>query len=113
MTQQYRILSVLITGFISLVSTHGLKATVADVTGDVGSAQSGSIMVSGGTSGAVFDSTTSTITQSFNFLSLPLTTSTTGQIIIGGDPILHNYTPANQNIFCGGLCRKFYYNGSF
>lgn len=91
----------LFTASIILISTYSLKGLVDDITGDIGSAQVGSLIFSGGASGGLFHSATTTITQNFNFLSLPSTTSTDGQIRVGGDPILHTYGTDNQNIFVG------------
>lgn len=104
---KYSNISLLFTSLIILTVTHNLICAVDDITGDSGSAQTGSLVLSGGLSGGVFDSTTSTITQHFDFLSLPLTTATKGQIIIGGDPILHYYGTGLQNIFVGSFAGNF------
>lgn len=98
MVKNYRFLSQL--WVIMIAAVFGLQGTVADVTGDTGTAQSGSLVLSGGTSGAVFDSTSSSITESFNFLSLPLTSATDGQILMGGITVFH--CMGSQNVFVGG-----------
>ena len=59
-----------------------LIAGISTIDGDSGSATGGTITLTGGTSGAIFTASGSTITESFNFLSLPATTSTDGQIFI-------------------------------
>lgn len=77
------------------------KATVDEISGDSGSAQNGSVTISGGTSGLAFDSTTSTITGSLNFISMPSTSATEGKVVIAGETVLHTYSAGNQNIFVG------------
>ena len=91
MIKHYRGLSTLFTGIIIFTATQSLQGAVADITGDAGSAQTGSVTLSGGTSGAVFDSTTSTITQKLNFISMPNTSATNGQILIDNVSALHFY----------------------
>ncbi len=98
----------LLTLFI-LAAVNHLQATVNDVTGDTGTAQSGSLVISGGTSGAKFDSTSTTIAQSFNFLSLPVTSSTNGQILIDSQPALHSF--GDQNFFVGTAAGNFTVTG--
>lgn len=75
------------------------------ISGDAGSPISGnSFIFSGGTSGAVFTGDgASTMTESFDYLSLPLTTDTDGQILINSSPVFHTYgnTPADNNTFVG------------
>ena len=104
-------LSALLTGII-LMSTS-LKGDVTDITGDTGTAQSGSLNISGGTSGSTFDTTTTTITESFNFLSLPSTTATNGQILIGAEPVLHAYGTGDQNIYVGSFAGNFSATSSY
>lgn len=71
------------------------------ITGDSGSATGSNITLTGGTSGAVFTGSSTTVTESFNYLSLPVTTSTNGQVRINGDIVL--WAPYNQsNTFVGG-----------
>ena len=106
MFQHYRNLFILFSG-ISLVGTHSLKCTVDDITGDTGTPKSGSVTLSGGTSGLVVDSTTSTITAKINYVALPATTATNGQVIINSEPILHNFGISNANIFVGGSAGNF------
>lgn len=87
---------------ITISSTGG--AVVDSIIGDVGSPQTGAITLSGGTSGGIFDSTTTTITQNFNFLSLPVTTLTDGQILLGGSALLQAFGDSgnsSQNTFLG------------
>lgn len=111
MNYTYRLLSVSFCTLLIGTITHRAQATVADITGDTGGAQSGSVTLTGGSSGAAFDTTTATITQSFNYLALPTTTSTTGQLIIGSDVALHTFGTANQNIFGGGNSGNFSLSG--
>ncbi len=93
-----------------LLSIGNLYAVVDDITGDVGTAQTGAVTLTGGVSGAFFDSTTPAITLGFNFISMPLTTSSNGQIIISGETVLHSYGPGNQNIFVGSFAGNFSLN---
>jgi hypothetical protein len=112
MMQPLRSLKTLAVGLLILTSVQVTKsADVTDITGDVGTPQDGSLVISGGTSGAIFDSTTTTITESFNFLSLPVTTSTNGQILIGGEPVLHSFAPGSQNFFAGSSAGNFTLTG--
>lgn len=96
---------------ISVFSTHYVMCGgVTSVTGDTGSAQSGALGLSGGTSGAAFDSSTSTLMQSFNFLSMPNSTSTDGQILFGGNAVFHCYN-AITNLFVGDSSGNFTLTG--
>lgn len=72
------------------------------VNGDSGFATftGGEITLSGGTSGAVYTGAAATLTTSFNYLSLPATTSTNGQIDINSTRWLHAY--GTHNTFVGG-----------
>ncbi len=94
-------------GIVFFFTAQILQGDVTDITGDTGTPQSGSLIISGGTSGALFDTSTSTITQSFNFLTLPNTTATDGQITIGSEYVLHTYGTANANTFVGGDAGNF------
>jgi hypothetical protein len=89
-----------------------LYATVADITGDTGSAQSGSLQITGGTSGILFDTSTASITASVDFINMPLTTATTGQIMCSSATILHNYGTAAANIFVGDSAGNFTLTGA-
>jgi len=74
---------------------------ITTITGNTGSATGANVTLTGGTSGAIFTGSGSTVTESFNFLALPATTSTNGQIRIGSDIVL--WAPFNQsNTFVGG-----------
>ena len=74
---------------------------VTTIDGDSGSATptSGIITITGGTSGAIFTGSGSTLTESFNFLSLPTTSSTNGQIKINSIQVLQAF--GTNNIFLG------------
>lgn len=63
---------------------------VTSITGDTGTAQTGALNITGGTSGALFDTSASNITESFHFLAMSDTNNplTTGYIQIGANPIL-------------------------
>lgn len=79
---------------------------VTSITGDTGGPITGALTITGSTSGASFDTTGTTITESFNFLALPDTNNplTTGYISFNGQPVIALYGGyANQNIFIGGL----------
>jgi len=76
------------------------------INGDSGSATGTVVTLTGATSGAVFTAATSTITQSFDYLSLPSTTSTNGQVTINGVRFLHNYGDST-NTFAGGNAGNF------
>lgn len=78
---------------------------VTSITGDTGPALTGALTLTGGTSGAVFAGSGTTLTESFNFLALPTTTSTNGQIRINGTPVLHAF--GTNNIFLGGGAGNF------
>ncbi len=70
------------------------------INGDVSSVSGAVLTLTGGTSGAVFTGNgTTTMTESFNFLALPTTTATDGQIKINGDRYLHGF--GTENVFVG------------
>jgi hypothetical protein len=81
------------------------SASTITITGDAGGAQTASsFTLTGGTSGAIFTGAADVFTESFNFLSLPTTTATNGQILINSVPVLHTYgttVPFSDNIFAG------------
>ncbi len=83
---------------ITIASTA--TSLVTSIIGDTGTAQTGALTLTGGGSGALFDSTASALTMSFNNVNLPVTTSSVGQVTIGGTAAFHAY--GSQNIF-GGL----------
>lgn len=70
------------------------------IAGDSGSVSGSSLTLTGSTSGAVFSGSGTTLTQSFNFLSLPTSTSTNGQILINSVPVLH--VQGTNNLWMGG-----------
>lgn len=84
------------------------------LTGDSGGGLTGSsFTITGGTSGAVFAGSGTTLTQSFNTVNLPTTTSSVGQIKINGDPVFHTYNLANVFIGSPGyVCGNFTTTGS-
>jgi hypothetical protein len=107
MIQRYLSISALVAWTIVFSATQNLHGAIDDVTGDVGTAQTGSVTLSGGNSGGVFDSTSSTITQHFRYLSLPAFTNTfgsdpDGRILINNQVVFHNYPSGNGNMFVGG-----------
>jgi len=90
---------------LDLVAVGGGGGGVTSITGDIGTAQTGVLYLTGGSSGAVFDSTTSAITQSFNYLNLP-DTDTLGNGIISfiNIPYFSNYpgyATSADNLFIG------------
>ena len=60
------------------------------ITGDSGSVSGSSLTLTGSTSGAVFTGSGTTLTESFNYLALPTTTSTNGLVSINGSAFMHN-----------------------
>lgn len=74
---------------------------ITTINGDSGSVTGDPITLTGGTSGAVFTGSSSTMTQSFDFLALPTTTSTDGQITLNGSRFLHAYGGSLDNLFLG------------
>jgi hypothetical protein len=80
---------------------------VTSITGDTGGPISGVLTITGASTGALFDTTGTTITESFNFLALPDTNNplTTGYISMGGATVLAQYgTLGRSNIFTGSFC---------
>lgn len=78
-----------------------ISSAIATIDGDVGYVSGSTVTFTGGSSGAVFvGDDASTMTESFNYLSLPTTTSTNGQILIGAVPVLQTY--GSGNTFAGG-----------
>jgi hypothetical protein len=88
---------------------------ITTINGNVGHVSGTTVTFTGGTSGAVFtgDNAT-TMTESFNFLSLPdTTTSSVGYISIGGEPFIHGYPGvADSNTFVGAFSGNFTNTGS-
>jgi hypothetical protein len=77
------------------------SGTVTGITGDSGGTATGPIItITGGTSGAVFTRSGNTITESFNFLNMAASSSTTGYLAVGGNKVLTIFG-SNQNIFAG------------
>ncbi len=73
---------------------------ITTIDGDSGSVTGSTITITGGTSGAVFTGSSTTLTESFNYLSLPTTSSTNGQIKINGVVAMQMY--GTSNWFGGG-----------
>ena len=80
------------------------------INGDSGSATGAAITITGSTSGAVFTASGSTITESFNYLALPTTTSVNGQITINSSPYFHGY--GTDNVFAGKSAGNFTLTGT-
>jgi hypothetical protein len=79
------------------------SGVVTSIDGDTGSGPiTGDLTITGGASGASFDTTGTTITQSFNFLSLPATDNplTMGYISFEDNPVLALYG-GDPNIYLG------------
>jgi hypothetical protein len=77
---------------------------VESITGDTGSAIAGALTITGGTSGASFNTSGTTITESFNYLNMPYTNAggTQGVIKFAGSPIFGFYGGVGQfNMFLG------------
>lgn len=95
------------------ITINGSGVGVETIDGDSGSATGDPITITGGTSGAVFTGAGSTLTESFDFLSLPVTTATDGQIIINTFPVLHTYEGGGSgSVFVGSLSGNFTNTGS-
>lgn len=80
------------------------------IQGDTGLVSSSSITLTGGTSGAVFTASGSTITESFNSVSFPATTAVNGQILINSTQYFHGY--GTDNIFFGKSAGNFTLTGT-
>ena len=70
-------------------SQSGIIAIIADS----GIVFTDPVILTGDASGAYFTGAASIITESINYVSLPTTTSTVGQITLNGSRFLHNYVP--------------------
>lgn len=84
---------------------------ITTLNGNSGSATGSTVTITGGTSGAIFTGSGSTLTESFNFLALPTTTSTDGQIKINGDRWLHSFGDQN-NVFVGRVAGNLTLSGT-
>lgn len=104
MFQNYRYF--LITAMATIATTT-LHSAVDSITGDTGSAQSGALTLSGGTTGIVFDGTSSTITANLDVLVLPIASSTVGYIVMGEEPAMHKFPSGNDNFFVGSFAGNF------
>lgn len=73
---------------------------ITTINGDVGSVTGTTVTFTGGTSGAVFTGVGTTMTESFDFLSLPDTNAggTIGYIAFGGNKYIHDYGTLNTFI---------------
>ena len=83
---------------------------IATINGTNGSVTGSAVTITGGTSGAVFTGSGTTLTESFNYLALPTTTSTNGQITINGSPFWHAY--GTDNTFLGTQAGNFSVSGT-
>jgi hypothetical protein len=78
------------------------------INGDSGSVTGSTLTLTGSTSGAVFTGSGTTMTESFNYLALPTTTSTNGKITINSIPFFHGY--GSNNVFAGPNAGNFTFN---
>lgn len=89
---------------------------VESIVGDTGGGPiSGALTITGGTSGASFDTTGTTITESFNYLNMPYTNvgGTQGVIKFGGTSIFGFYGGAGKfNTFLGDTSGNFSLTGT-
>jgi hypothetical protein len=98
-------------GAAALPSFQALPSSgITTINGDSGSVTGSTITFTGGTSGAVFTGSGSTMTESFNYLSLPTTTSTNGQVRINSNRFMHSYGTANT--FLGESSGNFTLTGT-
>lgn len=80
------------------------------INGDSGSVTGPIVTITGGTSGAIFTGVGTTLTESFNFLALPATSSSAvGYISIGGTPAFHTF--GTDNTFVGSDSGNFTMTG--
>ena len=84
------------------------------IDGDSGSVSGSTITITGGTSGAYFTGSGTTLTESFKYLSLPNTTSAIlGVIDIDGVSFMHAYPGiADTNTFVGSASGNFTLSGA-
>ena len=83
--------------------TWSAVSAVTSLAGDTGGALTGALTLTGGTSGAYFTGSGTTITTSFNYLELPnAAASGNGIVYFNSVPYLHNFSPTSTpNIFLG------------
>jgi len=95
------------------ISSAGSGSGISTIDGNFGSVTGGTVTISGGTSGAVFTGSGTILTESFNYLSLPNSTSSSlGVINIGGYPFIHGYpTLVDNNTFIGRDAGNFTLTG--
>lgn len=102
-------------GTLNLMATGSGGSGITTIDGDVSSVTGSTVTITGGTSGAVFtgDGTT-TMTQSFNHLSLPDSTSDSlGVVYINSVPFMHAYPgTASNNVFVGENAGNFTVSGT-
>lgn len=102
-------------GTLNLMATGSGGSGITTIDGDVSSVTGSTVTITGGTSGAVFigDGTT-TMTQSFNHLSLPDSTSDSlGVVYINSVPFMHAYPgTASNNVFVGENAGNFSTSGT-
>lgn len=83
---------------------------ITTIDGDSGSVTGSTITLTGGSSGAVFTGSSATMTQSFNYLALPATTSSNGQVVINSSSFMHAY--GTYNTFLGQVAGNFSLTGN-
>lgn len=85
----------------SAISQIGLTL----LAGDTGLVTAGTITLTGSTSGAFFTGAVSTITETINYVALPTTTSSVGQITLNGNRFFHGN--GTSNVFLGTNAGNF------
>lgn len=101
-------------GTINLEAVGGGGGGITTINGNVGSVAGAAVTLTGGTSGAVFTGAATTMTQSFNYLSLPDSTSSAlGVIGIGGARFAHCFPGiTDANAFFGNDAGNFALTGT-
>lgn len=88
---------------------------IGTIAGDAGPGATGTtVTLTGGTSGAFYTAAASTVTTTFNYLSMPQTTSSNGQIIIDSLRFMHAYGDngsVDENTFVGSESGNFTMTG--
>lgn len=93
-------------------SFQAAGSSAITINGDVGSITGSTLTFTGGSSGAVFTGSMTTMTESFNFLALPDTNAggTIGYISFGGNKYIHDF--GTLNTFIGQGSGNFTLSGA-